>query len=407
MTLEDTAITTIPAVDTVRPLRSAAQRINDLPAVGPKLPAYSAGVTVGVEPSVLSKRILVELSHAIEQFALAAEPDAPLVVIALFQKLSYFQRETSVYGEIAGRATVTVVGLTEDFPPTLPAGVRHALFDPQDPLAREWSVTVLGPSGGATLVAIDLESVEGDAPTLESGRQFRGHWSFRREDAYREVLRLRSQMRLPPSTVAEIDAVLRTVVGTVEQPRQEWWDVPVRFLVDRMEGSIRGRDRARAELEVVAQGSSQRDPRTGLLTTAYLERWTRGLGEGTLPVGLLVLRLLDVDLVRAKYGMRVELTTLQTVARALRDLTVEADRVIQLDRGDFLVVVPGQRLDVVLDLGRRAAERVARMDEGYPFIALNAVTAATVTRGRPLPVGALLEEVAHKAGAGEVRRIAG
>ena len=160
---------------------------------------------------MLSKRILVELSHAIERFALAAEAGTPLVVIALFQKLSYFQRETSVYSDIAERATVTVVGLTEDFPPALPPRVRHALFDARDPMAREWSVTVLGPGGGATLVAIDLESVDGGAPTLESGRQFRGRWSFKRDDAYREVLRLRSEMRLPPSTVADIDAVLRTV----------------------------------------------------------------------------------------------------------------------------------------------------------------------------------------------------
>jgi DICT domain-containing protein len=61
--------------------------------------------------SVLSKRVLVELSHAIERFALAAEPDAPLVVIALFQKLSYFEREVAVYADIARRGTVTVVGL--------------------------------------------------------------------------------------------------------------------------------------------------------------------------------------------------------------------------------------------------------------------------------------------------------
>jgi DICT domain-containing protein len=211
--------------------------------------------------SVLSKRMLVELSHAIERFALTAEPDAPLVVIALFQKLSYFEREVAVYADIAGRGAVTIVGLAEDFPPTLPAGVRHTLFGPENPLAREWSVNVLGPSGGASLVAIDLESVADDAPTLEQGRQFRGRWSFRREDAYREVLRLRSQLRLPPSTIADVDAVLQSVVAVPERA-QAWWDVPLRFLADRLEAAIRGRDRASAELEVAQQGSAQRDPRT-------------------------------------------------------------------------------------------------------------------------------------------------
>ena len=35
---------------------------------------------------VFGKRILVEISHTIERFALAAPPDEPLVVVAMFQK---------------------------------------------------------------------------------------------------------------------------------------------------------------------------------------------------------------------------------------------------------------------------------------------------------------------------------
>jgi GGDEF domain-containing protein/DICT domain-containing protein len=351
-------------------------------------------VTTADGTSVLSKRLLVEVSHAIERFALAAEPGAPLVVIALFQKLSYFEREVAVYADIAGRSAVTIVGLAEDFPPTLPEGVRHTLFGPGDPLAREWSVNVLGPGGGASLVAIDQETVAPDAPTLEQGRQFRGRWSFRREDAYREVLRLRSQMRLPASTVADIDAVLQAVVEVPERATQ-WWDVPLRFLADRLGGVLGERDRANVELDVAQQGSGQRDPRTGLLTTAYLERWTRGLGEGTLPVGLVLLRLHDVEQVRTKYGMRVELATLQTVARILHELTGDADRVIRVDRADFLLVLPGRQLDVVRDLSRDLDARIAQMDQWYPFVTLQTVVAATVTRRRPLPVGQLLEEVSH------------
>jgi DICT domain-containing protein/GGDEF domain-containing protein len=363
-------------------------------------------VVAAAEATVLSKRVLVELSHAIERFALAAEPGAPLVVIALFQKLSYFQREVAVYADIARRGAVTIVGLAEDFPPTLPEGVRHNLFGADDPLAREWSVNVLGPDGGASLVAIDMESVEDDAPTLEQGRQFRGRWSFRRDDAYREVLRLRWQLKLPPSTTAEIDAVLQAVVGVPETPQQTWWDVPLRFMADRLEGAIRGRDRARTELDVTQQGSAQRDPRTGLLTTAYLERWTSGLGEGTLPVGLVVLRLLDIGQVRATYGMRIELATLQTAARALHELTTDADRVIRVDRADFLLVLPGWRQDAVLDLSREACARVASMDQSYPFISLEAVASATVTRKRPLPLGQLLQEVTRSADE-NVRLVAG
>ncbi len=154
---------------------------------------------------VFGKRVLVEISHTIERFALAAPPDEPLIVIALFQKLSYFERETAVYQDIAGRGALTVVGLTEDFPPHLPPGVRHALLGADDPLAREWSVTVLGPRGGATLVALDLETLDAGARTLEEGRLFRGHWSFRRADAYQEVLRLRSTLALPQQVIRHVD----------------------------------------------------------------------------------------------------------------------------------------------------------------------------------------------------------
>ena len=181
----------------------------------------------------------------------------------------------------------------------------------------------------------------------------------------------------------------------VEVPERatQWWDVPLRFLADRLGGVLAERDRASAELDVAHQGSAQRDPRTGLLTTAYLERWTSGLGAGTLPIGLVVLRLLDVEQVRAKYGMRVELATLQTVARILHELTTDADRVIRLDRTDFLLVLPGWQLDAVRDLGRNASARIARMDQWYPFVTLRTVASATVTRRRPLPIGQLLQEV--------------
>jgi hypothetical protein len=68
-------------------------------------------------------------------------------------------------------------------------------------------VSVLGPGIGATLVAGDQQTVDPEAPTLEGGRQFFGGWSFYREDAYAEILRLRSalELRLPPGTAATMD----------------------------------------------------------------------------------------------------------------------------------------------------------------------------------------------------------
>ena len=160
------------------------------------------------EGTVYGKRVLLELSHAIERFALAARPGDPLVVVAMFQRLSYFSREAEVYREIAAHASVTLVGLVEDVPPQLPPGVHHVPLAADDELAREWSVTVLGPGGGATLVAVDSETVGAGAHTLEDGRRFRGYWSFLRADAYRETLRLRARLALPEETRDAVDEVL-------------------------------------------------------------------------------------------------------------------------------------------------------------------------------------------------------
>lgn len=343
--------------------------------------------------TVLGKRTMIELSHAIERFALAAEPGRPLVVIAMFQKLSYFHREVAVYREIAGREAVTIVGLAEDVAHERSDGVAYGLVGADDVLAREWSVTVLGPKGGATLVAIDQEEIDPTARTLEGGRRFRGSWSFRRADAYGEVLRLRTQLRLPPGTVDRVDAVLRAVLDEPEPRRQEWWEVPLLFLGDRMDGAVRARSAATAALAAVRDDTGDRDPRTGFHTPAFLRRWTAGLGNGTLPIGVILLRVFDVALLRERYGLRAELAVLQGLRSAITALVGDADRLIRVGQEDFLVVLPSWLPDDVVALRDRVFEGISTLDQVYPFVALSAVAAATVTRDRPLPVEQLRQRI--------------
>jgi GGDEF domain-containing protein len=339
--------------------------------------------------ALLTKPVLVGLSHAVERFALCADPRDPLVVIALFQRWSYFEREATTYRDLAARGAVTVVGLVDDFPPGRPRGVHHRLLAADDALAREWSVAVLGPHGGASLVAIDQESVAADAGSFEHGRQFRGRWSFHRRDAYEHVLRLRSELRLPAATTAEVDEVLRAVAGTAEPPRQSWWEAPLRSLAADMERAERGRGRARSELS----GRADRDAVTGLPTRARLEQWTAGLGRGTLPVGLVALRLLDGDDLRARHGVRVELATVQAVATGLAQLACGGERLVQLGRHDFLFVLPSTQPARVTALSRAACAQVAQLQSSYPFVAVPTATASALTRDRPLPVARLLAEL--------------
>ncbi|MCX6463471.1 MAG: hypothetical protein NTW05_07745 [Pseudonocardiales bacterium] len=341
------------------------------------------------------KRVLVEISHAIERFALAAEPGTPLLVVAMFQRLSYFEREAQVYRDIAARSTVTLVGLVADFPPQLPAGVRHVLLGEDDELAREWSVTVLGPHGGATLVAVDSETVDPAAHTLEEGRRFHGHWSFRREDAYREALRLRDSLGVSADTRARIDEVLEAVLAVPEPAEQTWWDVPLRFLVDRLDHTVDAGAAVQARLDSAVahlDEVGERDARTGLFTPAFLQRWTSGLGPG-LPVGLVLLRVPGLGDLRARYGLRAELAAMTGVSRSIQGLLTRSDRLVQLDRQDFLVVLPSWPVGHVHVLCDEVCARVAKLDQQYPFVPLPATGAATVTREQPLPIDRLVAQV--------------
>ena len=352
---------------------------------------------------VLGKRVLVEISHTIERFALAAPPDEPLVVIALFQKLSYFSRETAVYREIASRGALTVVGVAEEVPPALPPGVRHALIDARDPLAREWSVTVLGPRGGATLVAVDLETVGPDAGSLEDGRLFHGRWSFRRRDAYQEVLRLRTALQFPPQLDAHVDAHVRGVLAEPEPEDQGWREAPLRFVTDRIEEVLR----ERTALTAARDDAQERDPRSGLYNERFLARWTAGLGTGTLPVGLALIRVSGVAEVRERYGLRAELAALRGVARTLQHGFNEGDRAVRLSRDDFLAVLPGRTLDDVRAFCDEVLVGLGRLDTTYPFVNLPATATATVTRNRPLPVDRLLHQTHGSAAPGDTVVLAG
>lgn len=352
---------------------------------------------------VLGKRVLVEISHTIERFALAAPPDEPLVVIALFQKLSYFARETAVYREIAGRGALTVVGLVEDVPPSLPPGVRHALIGSRDPLAREWSVTVLGPHGGATLVALDLETVGADAASLEDGRLFHGRWSFRRRDAYDEVLRLRSVLPLPPQVLAHVDAHVRNVQAESEPGDQGWREAPLRFVTDRIDHVLR----ERTALTAARDETHERDPRSGLYNERFLARWTAGLGSGTLPVGLALIRVGTIADLREQYGLRAELAALQGVARVLQRGLSESDRAIRMTRDDFLAILPGRTLDEVRTYCDEVCDGLGRLDTTYPFVNLPAAATATVTRARPLPIDRLLHQMHSNAVPGDTAVLVG
>jgi hypothetical protein len=112
-------------------------------------------VIAGERPqAAAAKSLLLPMSHHMENRALRIGEGA--VVLAAFQDAKHFTTRTVRRYEMLARGGSLVaalgVGLGEEPVP----GVRGADIDPDDPLAGEWSVIVIGPHFAGALVAQDL-----------------------------------------------------------------------------------------------------------------------------------------------------------------------------------------------------------------------------------------------------------
>jgi DICT domain-containing protein/signal transduction histidine kinase len=129
-----------------------------------------------LRPQIYFKASLTALSHAMEDQVLGSQ-DAPLV-IANFQKERYYRQETRRYRQLAQHTDqIYVLAAPEtDF-----AQVREPYetiaFDPDDSLAQEWHLVVLGRHYAACLVCRERPS---DTPLMDQARRFEGIWTFDR-----------------------------------------------------------------------------------------------------------------------------------------------------------------------------------------------------------------------------------
>ncbi|WP_410590530.1 DICT sensory domain-containing protein [Amycolatopsis sp. lyj-23] len=325
---------------------------------------------------VLTKRALVTASHAVERAALAEGAGADTVVLALFQRLPYFEREREVYARIARRAAVTVVGLVDAGRPDLPHGVTPVLLRPGEPLAREWSVVVLSPTFGASVVAQDLVEVDPQAATVEGARLFSGRWGLRRDEAYAEVVRLRDALgdRLPPAVRRKVDEVLASVETPAAVDVESRAEAALRHVAAELDEA---RDRAAPPPAV--------DPETGLATPAGLAAWL-GDATDTVPLGLVLVAVDDLAAVERRHGPRIRMHTEQNIADLLREGLRPLDRAARLGPGEFLVVQPAVPPAELTERGRRLEHRLAALHATYPFVDLHPRTTTLLTRRRPLPL---------------------
>ncbi|MGH8000956.1 MAG: DICT sensory domain-containing protein [Brasilonema sp.] len=132
-----------------------------------------------LHPKVYFKTSLTALSHAMEDLILAGT-DNPLV-IANFQQERFYRQESRRYQRIAQRTDqVYVLAAPEsDF---VAASTPYATipFDPDDDLAQEWHLIIIGQKYAACIVALEFASPV-DVVSSDQARQFKGIWTFDRQ----------------------------------------------------------------------------------------------------------------------------------------------------------------------------------------------------------------------------------
>ncbi|RCJ34735.1 histidine kinase [Nostoc minutum NIES-26] len=129
-----------------------------------------------LKTQIYFKSSLTALSHAIEDLVLAGS-DKPLV-IANFQQERFYRQEIPRYQKIAQHtdqvyvlaAPETDFGVASDPCITIP-------FAPDDELAQEWHLVVVGQQYSACLVCQEYASPL-DSASLDQARQFKGIWTF-------------------------------------------------------------------------------------------------------------------------------------------------------------------------------------------------------------------------------------
>ena len=127
----------------------------------PALSPFDAVVGAGHRPRVARKSVLLQISHHLEEQALA-DPGAPLLLSA-FQHARQFTPATARrYEALAGRCAVTAALGTAMAREPVP-GVRGAVLQAGDRLEGEWSVVVLGPHYAGALLGKDVGDDAADA----------------------------------------------------------------------------------------------------------------------------------------------------------------------------------------------------------------------------------------------------
>ncbi len=135
-------------------------RVRRHTATSPELPGSTPFEVVAAVRATgeATKRLLLPMSHHLEERALRIGEGA--VILSAFQEARHFTKATARRYEALARRASLVAAFGVGMPDEPVHGVRGARLDPDDVLAGEWSVLVLGPHFAGALVGRDLGDVD-------------------------------------------------------------------------------------------------------------------------------------------------------------------------------------------------------------------------------------------------------
>lgn len=354
----------------------------------------------GARPEETSKRVLVALSHTIEKAVMSGPIVEPTVVIAMFQRLEFFDREREVYERMAAVGVEVVVGFTRGEEPAPPAGVHVVTVAPDEALADEWTVVAVSPEAGAFLVATDQHRRDPDEPDGEGGRRFTGRWGYSRPQAAAELARLRLGIgdRLAPEARRVIDELLArampaggTPASSAGSPGEVWATTSLHHMIDTVRSAHAGTRELREQLAeahqaVTARAAAGTDPASGLSGPDFLGHWSTTAGTAPLGVGLALFDVTGLGAPDLADDERAAYHAAHHVAAALTRPLGPVDAAVRLSAREFLIVVPGASARHLAALCDAVSEQLELASHGYPGIPLRARIASTTTTARPLPV---------------------
>ena len=349
------------------------------------MPALDVNDPVKVAPQVSTKRTLATLSHAVEEIAAAAGPDA--TVIALFQRGPYFSPMVARYEQMARRGSTVIVAYAGEGPTA--SGVHHVTLADDASLCGEWAIVLITPGVAAHVSGVDLVDFDPTAPDLESGRQFSATWGFDRHDACMLAEQLLPQLEnaLEPEVVRSVRSAVKVARHAPVSVTERSLSAAARVLagrVDRTQQEITAATtRLAAETEIAI-----RDPLTGLLNREGLQRWLGGVDTDGLampPMGVILIDLDGFKQINDTMGHPAGDSLLQGVAAAILRDTRLGDVAARWGGDEFIVLCPHSADDELGIIAQRLLDGIAAVDVDGARVTASA--GIQTCSQRPLPLG--------------------